>query len=140
MKKYIKIFDEEQKRMRRFPLYAGLMVEVHLNKDCCRVRFVHAPTGLCPFYLDLVVEDKKMQAFCANLITCHLNDILEDYIRKVIDKDFQTFYVDEHKTWPLNKMAVSWAREFNGVLKLYYVLEGKKVEELVPVARKLYGE
>ncbi len=140
MRKYIKLFDEEQHRMRRVRLVCDLAVEVRLNKEYCRVRFVHEPTGFCPIHVDLYLRDKRLEKFCDDLVACHFNDIMEGHVRDLVEEDFRTFQTDDRKSWPLEKFAKAWLSDLKFVLDRCYRKQGKDIAKLAPVARRIYGE
>ncbi len=140
MRKYIKFFDEEEHHIRRVRLIGGLVVEVRLHKEYCRVRFVHEPTGLCPIHIDLYLQDKKLEKFCDDLIACRLNDIVEGHVRDVVEEDYHAFQTDDRKSWPLDKFAKAWLSDLKLMLECCYNKRGKSIAKLAPVARQIYGE
>ncbi len=130
MKKYIKYYNEDSKKMERFAATKDITVHTAFFADRLEINLVKASTGETLLTLILSVMDKTLEDFCKTLQKLCLSIVVESAYRKIVTDEYKKFLSSDRVILPIDKVCKELVFEYNLFLQMSYNEMGKQAKDL----------
>ncbi len=139
MKKYIKYYNEDSKRMERFTATKDITIDTAFFTDRLEIRFIKANTGETRLAMELCVMDKTLEDFCKILKQLYLNIPVESAYRKIVTDIYKEFLSSDRVTFPVKKVCNELTFKYNLFLQMTYNEMGEKAKALACDMAKMFN-